>query len=283
MVFTHHERKLLKYGTVSERLGADSVKSFECCSLCLKTFVEPMCCSKGHVFCKECIYGCLLRQKQDIGEQMLKYDEQVQRLETENPRIENERRIKEIEDFDKSAHGLNLDGPQAFKTKAEPKLDLKKFDAEKKIAKKLELKSFWVPGVGDPTLTPTLLKKPSTETTCPEGNHPLRLKKLVKMKCAVNKNPQDEKLSGKGVTGTYQCPVCCKTLAGAMKAAVLKTCGHVICIHCLDQLKKEEQCAVCSVKFKEKSVIKLQSGGTGYSGSLGEKLTATVTTPTAWL
>ncbi|KAK7852191.1 e3 ubiquitin-protein ligase csu1 [Quercus suber] len=64
--FTYDEKRKLGYGTQSERLGKDSIKPFDACSLCLKPFIDPLCCQKGHVFCKECILECLLSQKKDI-------------------------------------------------------------------------------------------------------------------------------------------------------------------------------------------------------------------------
>ncbi|KAF8409390.1 hypothetical protein HHK36_005465 [Tetracentron sinense] len=64
--FTYDEKRKLGYGTQKERLGRDSIKPFDACSLCLKPFIDPLCCQKGHVFCKECILECLLAQKKDI-------------------------------------------------------------------------------------------------------------------------------------------------------------------------------------------------------------------------
>ncbi|RVW13834.1 E3 ubiquitin-protein ligase CSU1 [Vitis vinifera] len=64
--FTYDEKRKLGYGTQKERLGRDSIKPFDACCLCLKPFIDPLCCQKGHVFCKECILECLLAQKKDI-------------------------------------------------------------------------------------------------------------------------------------------------------------------------------------------------------------------------
>lgn len=64
--FTYDEKRKLGYGTQKERLGRDSIKPFDACCLCLKPVIDPMCCQKGHIFCKECILECLLAQKKDI-------------------------------------------------------------------------------------------------------------------------------------------------------------------------------------------------------------------------
>ena len=64
--FTYEERRKLGFGTQKERLGKDSIKPFDSCSLCIATAVDPLCCRSGHLFCKECIYSCLLTQKKNI-------------------------------------------------------------------------------------------------------------------------------------------------------------------------------------------------------------------------
>lgn len=60
---------MLKAGTKRERLGAESMKSFNACSLCLERAREPRACPAGHVFCQECILSSLLSQKADIKRQ----------------------------------------------------------------------------------------------------------------------------------------------------------------------------------------------------------------------
>ena len=64
--FTYEEKRKLGFGTQKERLGKDSIKPFDACCLCLKPLIDPVCCRKGHLFCKECIYSSLLAQKKDI-------------------------------------------------------------------------------------------------------------------------------------------------------------------------------------------------------------------------
>ncbi|EPQ31399.1 uncharacterized protein PFL1_00734 [Pseudozyma flocculosa PF-1] len=66
--FTYAEYQMLadRWGTQRQRLGSESVRRFDCCSLCLQTARDPVCCSEGHVFCKECILQDLLTQKASI-------------------------------------------------------------------------------------------------------------------------------------------------------------------------------------------------------------------------
>jgi len=83
MIFTYHERQLLKYGTISERIGQDSIKDYDSCSICLHSVEDPMICKKGHLFCKECIYTYLLSQKKEIERHMVKWGEQEYRKKEE--------------------------------------------------------------------------------------------------------------------------------------------------------------------------------------------------------
>ncbi len=141
---------------------------------------------------------------------------------------------------------------------------------------------------------PTLLKRPSSEIKCPEGDHPVRyasiftfmpmtehpnnycrLKQLIKVNFAENKSEQNK-------DSLYQCVLCCKTLTNAVKTVVLKKCGHVMCTTCLNQIKKDGLCSICNEKFKEDHIIYLTSA-TSYAGSAGEKGVAKILTPTAWI
>ena len=80
--FTAHEKEQLKeYGTQRKRLGKESFRSFDCCSLCLKTLEDPQSCQKGHLFCKECIFKNLLAQKQKIKRDQKLYKQYLARVD----------------------------------------------------------------------------------------------------------------------------------------------------------------------------------------------------------
>merc|ERR1711973_905437 len=66
-VYSYHERKkdtkVSGYGTKNERLGKDSIKEFDCCSLTLQPCREPVVTLDGYIYDKEAILECLLHQK----------------------------------------------------------------------------------------------------------------------------------------------------------------------------------------------------------------------------
>mmetsp|Transcript_26865 Transcript_26865/g.37842 ORF Transcript_26865/g.37842 Transcript_26865/m.37842 type:complete len:294 (-) Transcript_26865:1291-2172(-) len=282
MVFTYHERKQLKYGTVTERIGRDSIKDFDCCSLCIHPAIDPMCCNKGHLFCKECIYGYMLNQKKENARMLEKWEEQERKLQEEREQKELEDREREIHEFDKSVHGLlpvtNASSTQIIQHQDKTNNNNNNVTRKEDPRKGLKLNSFWVPSL-TPEAQPSVLKKPSTEIKCPEGDHVLRLKQLTAIMYSENKDKEAAQ------EGKYRCGSCFKTLSNAVRTVCLKKCGHIICAGCYDRVKsdKVKQCPQCSKPFKEKHVIKMETGGTGFAGSAGEKLNATKVTPTAWL
>ncbi|KAG9299930.1 hypothetical protein G9A89_009658 [Geosiphon pyriformis] len=82
--FTYAEGQALDYGTKKvpsgldlidlysqQRLGRDSMREFDACYLCLQRARSPVCCSQGHLYCKECIYENILAQKKEIKRQQV--------------------------------------------------------------------------------------------------------------------------------------------------------------------------------------------------------------------
>jgi len=134
--------------------------------------------------------------------------------------------------------------------------------------KKLKLTAFWVPGV-QVVAVPENVKKPELEDpTCPEGGHTIKLKNLLSLHFTGSKAGGNDKFP-------FECASCGKSLSNSVKTVALKRCGHVMCVQCGETMKSDKRCAICNAKIKKgKDVIPIQSGGTGYAGSLGEKLTA---------
>lgn len=108
------------------------------------------------------------------------------------------------------------------------------------------------------------------------------MKKLIPVKFSVANGEVYDPLKLKN--GIYQCPCCLKTLTNAVLAVLLPRlptrgltlrCGHVICENCLTKVATEPRCFTCNRAFEKKTVIKLDSGGTGYAGhESGQRLVA---------
>jgi len=105
--FTYGEKKALTgWGTQQVRLGGDSLKDFDACTLCLHQADEPLVCTKGHLFCKACIYECLLQQKTWIKTQEKLHMEQEKEAQMKGKQKDLELKMKEIEKFEKQETGI---------------------------------------------------------------------------------------------------------------------------------------------------------------------------------
>lgn len=79
-VFSYAEYKKLDYGTKRQRLGNESMRLFNACSLCLERARTPLACSEGHLFCTECVFT-------DLGELLVSL--RPQRLIVDAAHIQN--------------------------------------------------------------------------------------------------------------------------------------------------------------------------------------------------
>merc|ERR1712137_605233 len=263
--FTAHEKQqLTEYGTQKKRLGKESFRNFDCCSLCLKELVEPKACQKGHLFCKECIYENLLSQKSKIKRDQKLYKQYTARIQNEKKEEEMEKQRAELEAFDKLECSVLNTADAANKS---PGSELSKSEEHSK-----KFTAFWMP-----SLTPEAkegMKKPSKITKCPEGNHPMKLKHLS----TVNFTPSVDRSS------KFQCLVCHKSFTNASTGMLLKPCGHVVCKPCWNDLVKDTtSCPSCQKGFTSEDIIQLASGGTGFAGHHGAALEVTKLTPSAWV
>ncbi|KXS16805.1 hypothetical protein M427DRAFT_97470, partial [Gonapodya prolifera JEL478] len=256
-VFTAYERSILKYGTQKQRLGKESLRNFYDCWLCLARAIEPMCCSKGHIACKECILENILAQKTEIARQAKAASQHVT-TETMRQREQAEREhAKVVEEFQKS-HGT---AASEKKTNGEKRGELPSFWVVSSMIVARAIR--WCPSL-TPNATATAPEVSKTEVVCcaEESAHPVSIKKLFPV----------EFLSSKDEKGdiTISCPSCTKTLTNGSKVSGLKSCKHTLCPTCVKTLAiPDGKCPVCSAKVKEKDVVEIRSGGTGFAARGG--------------
>ena len=63
------------------------------------------------------------------------------------------------------------------------------------------------------------------------------------------------------------CPITKKSLSNSVPCAVLRTTGHVIAADLVAIIKKDMLHPLTGDKLKDKDIIPLQRGGTGFAGS----------------
>ncbi|XP_020256464.1 nitric oxide synthase-interacting protein [Asparagus officinalis] len=270
--FTYDEKKKLGYGTQKERLGKDSIKPFDACSLCLKPFIDPLSCQKGHVFCKECIFECLLSQKKDIQRKLTAHVSKQQQEKEEEEEKLAQQKARELDAFDQQNHGAvpqysdrnHSNGKNGFHGANSVKATSYEEEALR------TMKAFWLPSATPEA--PIKVDAPSTSTTCPEGNEKLKMKSLFPIYLTEESNKQKQP---KSLETSYICPSCKVTLTNTLTLVAVSTCGHVFCKKCADRfVAVDKVCLVCNKACKERNLVTLEKGGTGFSAH-GDHLEAT--------
>ncbi|KAF9609273.1 hypothetical protein IFM89_014467 [Coptis chinensis] len=329
--FTYDEKKKLGYGTQKERLGRDSIKPFDACCLCLKPLIDPLCCQKGHVFCKECILECLLSQKKDIqrsagasmvpgrfpefgmqiwdagesrcscwgfqrdrdaylirtlpefeeyhfGRVVVEDDGELRQeapkrlaahaLQQKQENDEEEEKLmlqkaKELEAFDQQNHGAVPQYNDRSYTRDKNgfhganSVKVTSYEAEALR----NMKAFWLPSATPEA--PVKVQAPSTSTICPEGKEKLKLKTLFPI-YLTEENKEQKKSNS--INTNFICPSCKVTLTNTLTLVALSTCGHVFCKKCADRfMAVDKVCLVCNKGCKERSLVCLERGGTGFA------------------
>lgn len=124
------------------------------------------------------------------------------------------------------------------------------------------MKAFWLPSA-----TPEASVKvdaPSTTTICPEGKENLKLKTLFPVQFTEDTSEQKKP---NALDRSYVCPSCKTTLTNTMSLVALSSCGHVFCKKCSDRfMAVDKVCLVCNKACKERHLVNLKRGGTGFAG-----------------
>ncbi|KAG8984687.1 hypothetical protein FRB90_005161, partial [Tulasnella sp. 427] len=215
-VFSYAEYKKLDYGTKKQRLGVDSMKDRLSCALCLQRARDPVACSEGHLYCKECIYTDLLEQKKEIKRQQTKLEAMAKEEEEEKEKRRLAARERVLKDFEDRQLGLGTkktigervasekekedrkgkgveDGNRGLKRKFDFDQDevdvaareaeeaaLRQIEKEQAESRRAKLPAFWLPSLTpDSSVGP--LKDIKLQTLCHASSpaHTLTLKSLI--------------------------------------------------------------------------------------------------------
>ncbi|EPT01926.1 hypothetical protein FOMPIDRAFT_141736 [Fomitopsis schrenkii] len=207
-IFSYAEYKKLDYGTRRQRLGNESMRRFDACTLCLQRAREPVTCQKGHLFCKECVYTDLVTQLDDIKRQKARLEAMKREAEEERQRAREAARERVLLEFEKGQLGLastpsfatsGAASKESRGTKRKFEFDestvetlareaeeaaLRQIEREQAEALKHKLPDFWLPSL-TPTYSssgpPTSLTDVKIQTACHGGTpaHPLARKNLI--------------------------------------------------------------------------------------------------------
>ncbi|CAG9772748.1 unnamed protein product [Ceutorhynchus assimilis] len=270
-VYTYHEKKkdaqASGYGTNSLRMGKDSVKNFDCCSLCLQPCRNPVITKDGHLFDKEVILEYIIAKKNEYSRNLKDYEKLKKKEandEAAKKATEYEKKVTQFIKNETNIASTKIDG-----FKSEPSTSSISNMAN---GKDKELPSFWVPGQSSQAKKP-ILEKPDPTIYCPVSGRPLKVKDLIDVKFTPV-NAEGDKKSIHTKENRYMCAVTHDILSNSVPCAVLRPTGDVVTLECVEKLIKRDMLhPVTGQKLKEKDIIVMQRGGTGYALT-NEKLEA---------
>lgn len=269
--FTAYERAELKstWGSQSTRLNRDSFLPFGSCQLCLLPAVDPVACSSGDLFCRECAVSNLLAQRKEIKRLDKALEKQRKGEEEERTREDEEARERAVQEFEAVQMGLEvklgsggkvigreggkvvveqeevkegrgkkrkfeIDEEELLRIAREERGRAKTALSEEKKAALPHLPSFWVPSQ-TPSANPssaTLLSTSSRkpQPTCPASSPASPHELSLKTLTSVHFT---EEKSSDSSTAVRSCPSCRKALTNSTKAMLAIPCGHVLCKPCV--------------------------------------------------
>ncbi|XP_063823782.1 nitric oxide synthase-interacting protein homolog [Ostrinia nubilalis] len=260
-VYTYHEKKkdaaASGYGTQSERVGKDSVKNFDCCSLTLQPCRTPVVTKEGYLFDKEAILEYIVTKKNEYTRKLKQYEKQLKKEEAEKAELaaaEKEANLIKFMNREKNISTVKSESGPSTSTSVSNLAN----------GKDKQLPSFWVPSQL-PDAKISKVEKPDSTVYCPISGRPLKMKDLIEVNWTLVKDPDDKK-SLIAKENRYMCPVTHDILSNAVPCAVIRTTGHVVTMECVERIiKKDWTHPLTGDKLKEKDIIPLQRGGTGYA------------------
>ncbi|CAH0551724.1 unnamed protein product [Brassicogethes aeneus] len=264
-VYTYHEKKrdaaASGYGTNSQRLGKDSIKDFDCCSLSLQPCRNPVVTKDGYLFDKEVILQYIITKKNEYSKKLKEYEQLKKREEDDDQEKEDLAMQKKVSSFLKSESNIVSKPLDGFKPSEASTSSISNMTG----AKAKELPSFWVPSM-TPQAEKSKVVKPDNTIYCPISQQPMKVKDLIDVKFTPVKDPSDKK-SLIAKENRYMCAVTHDILSNSVPCAVLKPTGDVVTLECVEKIIKKDNYIhpLTNQKLKEKDIIVLQRGGTGYA------------------
>ncbi|CAJ0942927.1 unnamed protein product, partial [Mesorhabditis belari] len=273
------DAKASGYGTLHARLGADSIKEFDCCSLTLQPCKQPVITPDGYLFDREAILEYIVAQRKLIAKKTKEWEKQNEKEEELKKKAEEQERadlLKKFKTFEGTPAHKTLNEEKKLKRHAEggfasePAEKVKATGNEVASSnmhgeKSKKLTSFWIPEL-NPTAEPSKIEKPSQKVLCPVSNKPLKLKELLEVKFTPMPDDGAKSIYSKKVR--CMCPVTYDALTNTTRCAYLKTSKVVVKWDVVEKLIKSEDTWVDPINGEtESDIIELKRGGTGYAAT----------------
>jgi len=268
-VYSYHERKkdqkAAGYGAEKMRLGKDAIKGFDCCSLTLQPTSRPVITPHGWIFDKEAIYKFILEKKKEYEKKMGEYERQKDSELDELRDMASAEKEQERQKFEQREKSIVTKKAGSSKAAGSDYNSVSNVHGDRKR----DLPSFWLPSCG-PQAKKSKVEKPDKTIYCPMSRKPIRVKDLVEVQWTLARDPDDKK-SLISRDERYQCAVTGDVLNNSSHCAVLRPTGHVVTVDCVEKIiKKDWQHPLTGQSLKEKDIIYIQRGATGFSAANSE-------------
>ena len=228
-VYTYHEKKRdaaeSGYGTNSRRIGKDSVKSFDCCSLTLQPCRNPVVTKDGYLFDKEAILQYIITKKNEYCKKLKEYEKIKKQEDAKDSEIstsEIQKRVDKFLNTEKSIVTVSAVSAAGSSSQlAKQNLAGTSSISNMVNGKEKDLPSFWVPSQ-TPAAKRAKAQKPDPTIYCPVSQKILKSKDLINVKFTLV-NDRDEKTSLIVKENRYMCPITHDILSNSVPCAILRT------------------------------------------------------------
>lgn len=265
------------------RLSTASQSKFGTCCLSLSPIDgDAVATPSGHVYSREAIVEYLLTKNGELKKEKSEYERK--RLVIENRRVEMEEQNRKIAEqkFVKKDQGAMSSAIVLRKEdgdKKRPAVASSTSD-QSRSTNSLNQVSYWL-ATAQPQHTKGMAKDgefdyvkeiealgeaPPDRPPSPMSKNPLKLKSLIPIHL-VHEGDEDGKAKKGDATGKILCGVSHKAIT-TQPAVLIKNSGQIMLKSVYEELAKPDMvCPVTSKKFKEKDVIELVKGRSGFAAS----------------
>lgn len=273
---TYNERKkLTSYGTTTARLGTESHNRFGDCCLGLSPATDPVSTPSGHIYSREAIVTYLLTKNQELKEAQLKYEAQ---LSTDRDRTDltlqtvEQKRIQDFATKDACPAQISKEGHALSHKQTLGRII--NTATKDELRQSLKRTSFWL-SESQPQYTKESIEDelrnnpPPRRPNSPMTGRPLRMKEL--MPITLQREEGNGVVAGTSSKSKKEGKCICAVSGKAITTQpviLIKKTGVVMLKEFYETLAKSSHvCPVTGKKFKDKDVISLNKGTSGFAAS----------------
>mmetsp|Transcript_2771 Transcript_2771/g.8363 ORF Transcript_2771/g.8363 Transcript_2771/m.8363 type:complete len:322 (+) Transcript_2771:178-1143(+) len=294
-VFSHSERKKCDFmGSQEARTGSDSQLPFGHCALSLEPAKNPVCTPSGHVYSKECLLEHMVaktaelkaareaweaaRAKEARAAEVAKADSQKRLLldfERTNDATRSAPPPKKARSEIPAYSHSNFAQPVPTGSQAMVVAETAKtvdFEARDRHKSELARTSFWLPSV-QPEAAKKIPPCPPRRPPSPITGAELRAKDLVALDLRRSDVAKASQNANDGTDTRFLCHVSGDEIT-TQGVLLIKSTGCIVTEPVAERLNvlKEKRCPVTGAAFRDKDVVKLKTGVSGYAASGGAAL-----------